>query len=60
MYGRGTIMQNDYHLLTQIMARYGSPTMTENSIALLIQGQRMHNLMVDKPIDDALLHQMRI
>lgn len=60
MYGRGTITQNDYLILTQIIARYGSPTMTENSIALLIQGQRMHNLMVDKPIDDALLNQMRI
>ena len=32
----------------------------KNSIALLIQGQRISNLMVDKPIGDALLNQMRI
>jgi len=60
IYGKGMVFQNDYPLLAQFMARYGKPTLNENSVALFIKGQHITTIESHNPIDDATLTKMRI
>lgn len=60
IYGKGIVCQNDYFLLAQFMARYGKPTLHENSVAIFIKGQHITTIESHNPIDDATLSKMRI
>jgi tRNA U34 2-thiouridine synthase MnmA/TrmU len=60
IYGKGIVFQNDYPLLAQFMARYGRPTLNENSVALFIKGQHITTIESHNPIDDSTLTKMRI
>lgn len=58
--GKGIISLQDYPVLAQCMARYGSPTPDENSVAIFIKGQHIATIESHNPIDDETLARMRI
>ncbi|MCX8125045.1 MAG: hypothetical protein N3F66_12910 [Spirochaetes bacterium] len=60
IYGKGIISENDYPLLSQIVARYGKPTNSENRVAVFIKGQHCTTLIAQDSIDDTLLSAMRL